>query len=184
MTAFPCHLISWIAAIYILYCCNYGTRVLMFQTYIKILHSMYPSSCPTVFAIAVVILCSIPLSEAHHEVLKHYFFMGWSSHAPNPQPVGSGYPLFVGHHLWPVQHGHPASSCTNTSTAVRIIWSCKPQHYVKVRIPLGGFHSVPSGKCQDSTSNWVWPLLHNFKFIIFINHPTLWCHKVCTVDSK
>ena len=184
MTAFPCHLISWIAAIYILYCCNYGIRVLMFQTYIKILHSMYPSSCPTVFAIAVVILCSIPLSEAHHEVLKHYFFMGWSSRAPNPQPVGSGYPLFVGHHLWPVQHGHPASSCTNTSTAVRIIWSCKPQHYVKVRIPLGGFHSVPSGKCQDSTSNWVWPLLHNFKFIIFINHPTLWCHKVCTVDSK
>jgi len=183
MTAFPCHLVSWMAAIYFLYCYNCGIRALMLQTYI-ILHSMYPSSCPTVFAIAVVIYCSFPLSETHHEVLKHCFFMGWSSHAPNPQPVGPGYPFFLGHHLWPVQHGSPASSCTTTSTALRIIFSCKPQHYMTVGIPLGGFHSVPSGKCQDSTSNWVWSLLHHFKFIILINHPTLWCHKVCAVDSK
>ena len=53
-----------------------GIKALMLQTYINILHSMHPSSCPIVFAIAVVILCSSPLSEAHHEVLKHDFFIG------------------------------------------------------------------------------------------------------------
>lgn len=142
MTAFPCHLFSWMAAIYILYCCNCGIRALMLQSYIMILHSLYPSSCPIVFAIAIVILCSFLLSEAQHEVLKHYFFMGWSSHAPNFQPVWPGYFFFLGHHLWPVHHGSPASSCTTISTALRIIWSCKPQHYMKAGIPLVEFANV------------------------------------------
>ena len=146
MTAFPCHIVSdgsyiyIYIYIYILYCCNCGIRALMLQTYIMILHSMYPSSCPIVFAIAIVILCSFPLSEAHHEVLKHYFFMGWSSHATNPQPVGPGYPFLSGS---PPLTCTAWQLCTTTSTALRIIWSCKPHHYVKVGgISLGSFRQM------------------------------------------
>jgi hypothetical protein len=32
----------------------------------------------------------------------------------------------------------PASSYTTTGIALRIIWQCKPHHYIKVGIPVGG----------------------------------------------
>lgn len=58
---------------------------LPFQLNILILHSMCQSSCPIVFALTTIILCSSPWSEVCH-VSKQYFFFysGYQPHAQLP----------------------------------------------------------------------------------------------------
>jgi hypothetical protein len=116
-------------------------------------YSMYPGSCPFVFAIAVFVLCSFLLSEARHEVSKQYFFYGVRLSAARPTPTErTRASLFV----WIITFGlsgmgGPTSSCATTSIALRIIWPHKPHHYVKVGMTLGGLTTlINKNFCQQT----------------------------------
>lgn len=59
---------------------------------------------------------------------------------PNPKTGRPGYPFLSGSSITFNQSGmgHPTSRYVTISTAVRIIGACKPHHYVKEGLPLGG----------------------------------------------
>jgi hypothetical protein len=55
-----------------------------------LLHSMYRSSYPLVFAIAVGVLCSFPLPEVCPEVSKQHFITSWGCQFQTPTPSMEG----------------------------------------------------------------------------------------------
>jgi hypothetical protein len=69
------------------------------------------------------------------------FFMRWGSQT-HAQP-----PIWVSLLVWVITFdmsgmGGPTSSYTTAGTALRVIWPCKPYHYIKVGIPMEGYPRI------------------------------------------
>jgi hypothetical protein len=78
-----------------------------------------------IFATAVLMQCSFPISDACHELYKSYCLTWWGF---QDLPVGPGYPFVSGSS--PVTCGH-------ATLAVTTIWWSNPHHCVQAEIPWG-----------------------------------------------
>jgi len=86
-----------------------------------------------------------------------HIFMRWSCQAPHSTPNLEVQVWIITSDLSGM--GGPTSGYTTNSIAFRIIWPCKPHHYVKVGIPLrwGGEHwTLHNRNLQDGTWNTQW----------------------------
>jgi hypothetical protein len=137
---FPCHLVSWIAAMCILYCYNYSVRAFNGLGWYNDPTLHVPKFMSNSVRHSTMFLSFIRGLPWGFETVLFYGLT--SDRRPTPPPLPT-WRASVSLFVWVITFnvsgvGGPTSSYATASIALRIIWPHKPHHSVKVCIPRGG----------------------------------------------